>query len=322
MQEFEDTRTPLNLHNEENLQNEEINQTFDSQWDWPQRQFEEAGTTLKSTGLRKLPSTQELTDFVGKSPVILDGTDSINDQCSEFRRSVNESDRWIGIAGLFNTGTNFLFALLTQNCIMPTDQHNIHWQVPWGKHTYADNNGRTASTFKNVSIDRDHGLTIVTTRDPYEWGKSMCRNPYIVKWYEEPLSNTCPNLTSTVDAWGTHDNLMHFWNLWYQKYLDNFPHAKIIVRVEDLTLRPRETIRQVCSCAGGTLANQFKYVLDSAKLGPGHNKKSTGIMKAWSRFHWPREARAGLSVESYEIAMESIDERLMGLFGYTHPPPV
>ena len=80
MQEFEDTRTPLNLHNEENLQNEEINQTFDSQWDWPQRQFEEAGTTLKSTGLRKLPSTQELTDFVGKSPVILDGTDSINEQ--------------------------------------------------------------------------------------------------------------------------------------------------------------------------------------------------------------------------------------------------
>ena len=321
MQESEAPANPLVS------QKEDDSQTFNSQWDWPQKQLEEMGFPFNNTGLRNLPSAQELLNFVGKSPVIFDGTDSINinDQCSEFRRSVHgESDRWIGVAGLFNTGTNLLFSLLRQNCIMPIDQRatGIRWQVPWGKHTFADNYTHNTHTYEGVSFDRDHILTVVTTRDPYEWGKSMCRNPYIVKWNERTSPRTCPNLASTVDAWGTHENLMHFWNTWHRKYLENFPYSKIVVRVEDLTLRPRETIKEVCSCAGGTLVKQFRYVVDNAKHGHGHADTSTGMVKAWSRFHWPREARAGLPVESYKIATESIDKTLMNLFGYTHPPPV
>ena len=316
-------------------------EVIDSKWDWPSHHFEEAGIPLNINDLKTLPTTQELINFVGESPVIVDGADSSNDQCSKFRQSVHERDRWIGVAGLFNTGTNLLYELLDQNCILPGEEkrsswevpvhlpwgkdkkkRRIQWQVPWGKHNFADwSVNHTATTFKNVNINRDHGLTIVSARDPYEWSKSMCRNPYIVEWDDEdPSSSSCPNLTSAVHAWGTHKNLMHFWNLWYRKYMDYFPHSKIIVRIEDLTLRPQETIKQVCSCAGGQVGNRFKHVVGSAKTGPGHENKSTGMVKAWSRFRWPRETRGGLSIESYKIAKGSIDEDLMGMFGYKHPP--
>jgi len=171
------------------------------------------------------------------------------------------------------------------------------------------------------------------TRDPYDWSTAMCKHPYIVEWLddssEDPaieVKSTCPNMRTKVSVWGIHENIMHFWNRWYREYAFDFPNPRIIVRLEDLTLRPRETVESICKCAGGQTAEKFHHVADSAKAkfqGDGHGPKEelTGMLKAWTRFQFPRKARGGLSTDDYNISTQSLDKELMDLFQY-HPPPV
>jgi hypothetical protein len=194
-------------------------------------------------------------------------------------------------------------------------------QVPWGKHGYATKNRkRTAKYFldNEIEFDIDDGLVVVITRDPYEWSKSMCRNEYLVQWVEwdDNDESVCPNLASPVILWGTHENLLHIWSLWYTKYL-HFQYPRVFVRNEDLTLRPRETIEKICHCAGGQMKEAFKHLKGSAKSGGAHIE--TNIVNIWSKFHWPRDPRGGFSIADYSIAKKTLGEKLMRTFGYTHP---
>jgi hypothetical protein len=183
-----------------------------------------------------------------------------------------------------------------------------------GKHGRASSSrNRTAPGRANVN--KDNGLVVVAVRDPYSWAKSMCKNPYIVKWHH--TENVCPNLTSKVNTWGEHDNLMEFWNFWYKDYLNKFPYPWILVRVEDLTLRPKDTVTRMCNCAGGKVIDTFAYSVSSAKAKGGH-KSSTGMLKAWKSVT-KREGNGGFSDKDYRIAKEKTDEELLALFGYKHP---
>lgn len=291
-------------------------------WVWAERQFMDANVSISSSEIRKLPSTQELLALLGETPLFLDGKENGDDQCSKFQGHVSEEKRWIGVAGLFNTGTNLLYTLLYDNCEMPGNNNDdrVHWQVPWGKHEFA-NISRSRTALQHNSTDKDDGLAVVVIKDPYDWIHSMCRNPYLVKWNN--VTNHCPDLSSTVTAWKTHKNIMQFWNEWYEMYInhDYFPYPKVMIKFEDLVIRPKETISKICSCAGGSLRVPFKYVVTSAKNGAGHNSK-TGMFEAWSQFHWPKEAMAGLSSEDFKIAKESLDDNLMALFKYLHPPDI
>lgn len=320
--------TDLTFVLEQNVENASIalnsKNKVDDIHSWAIRHFNEAGIPLRNHTLALLPTTDELLKFVGKSPVFVHGDGrgthrgAIN-QCEKFRQGVpNENDRWIGVAGIFNTGTNLLHKLLVKNCIMPGGQKNVYWQVPWGKHGYATSRNRTAFQFidDEIEFNRDHGLVVVTTRDPYEWSKSMCRNPYVVTWDDD---TSCPNLASKVNLWGKHENILHLWNLWHRKYVYEFPYPRVIVRNEDLTLRPRETVEKICACAGGQLTKEFKHVTKSLKNGEGHSNEQTSLVDAWSKFHWPRDPRGGLSIEDYSIAKQSLGEKLMSTFGYSHP---
>jgi hypothetical protein len=303
---------------------------------WAKQHFQEAGMVLDASTIESLPTNVQIQTLLGPEPLIVGN----KVQCSLFRQRVpNPNDRWMGVAGCFNTGTNLLAQLLQNNCIMPgvnmtassytsrtkilkANKQFARWQVPWGKHTFStESRNNTAST--GINVRKGNGLAVVTVRDPYAWAKSMCKNPYSVKWTH--YTNKCPNLKAPVLNFGGHTNLLQYWNVWYQNYVHKFPYPRILVRVEDLTLRPHRTIQRICDCAGGQLVapDQFQHVVQSAKtsnIHRGGHTSTTGMMEAWKKVI-QKEPNGGFSTQDYDIAKQTLDTHLMTMFGYKHPPP-
>jgi len=176
---------------------------------WAQRHFQEVGISLDNDTLTDLPTNYEIIELFGKEPLVVMGSNNNNNnrhhnssvQCNNFHRRVpNPKDRWIGVAGFFNTGTNLLYQLLKANCVMPNNNtvyckcvlldiwisqpflnlilfdfdSDILGQVPWGKHAFATlSRNQTAKGKGNVT--KDNGLAIVATRNPYAWSHRKVR---------------------------------------------------------------------------------------------------------------------------------------------------
>jgi hypothetical protein len=62
----------------------------------------------------QLPDWQDVLDRFGDKPVIVG-----LERCQEFNARVPLAKRWLAAAGTFNSGTNFLFDMLEQNCRVP-----------------------------------------------------------------------------------------------------------------------------------------------------------------------------------------------------------
>ena len=157
--------------------------------------------------------------------------------------------------------------------------------------------------------------------------------------HEAGFGNICPHLvyhkTSTPDKkipvelkvklaeqWITHKSLAHLWNDWYAEYWQDANFPFLMVRFEDLIFRQHETTKLVCECAGGTIKpkNMFKYIVNSAKQGPGHGKDKTGMVEAWIRYGKPKEVKAGFSDRDWEASREYLSHDLMEKMGYKYPP--
>lgn len=110
------------------------NQLDGSSRSWAQRHFQEVGISLDNDTLTDLPTNYEIIELFGREPLVVMGSNSLSSdsnnnnnrhhnssvQCNNFHRRVpNPKDRWIGVAGFFNTGTNLLYQLLKANCVMP-----------------------------------------------------------------------------------------------------------------------------------------------------------------------------------------------------------
>ena len=175
------------------------------------------------------------TDVTEEGPVIV-GLDT----CAQFRDSVPPDDASIGVAGLFNTGTNPLAMYLAANCVMPHSKNKkdrgMRWQVPWGKHMLADRKWNNTAAH-DQKVDKSHVLPVILVRDPYTWGHSMCKHPYAAKWKHG--AKHCPNLVedgSSVPVsigypgqtahW---DSLVHLWSDWYNQYL-TADYPRLLVR--------------------------------------------------------------------------------------------
>ena len=101
---------------------------------------------------------------------------------------------------------------------------------------------------------------------------------------------------------------VHILHCWYVK--------------SDLVFYTKETITQVCECAGGRIRTDrpFVYTVDSAKAdSPGHDT-TVGLLEAWIRYSQPPAVRGGFSLQDYQSAKSVLDPELMQLFGYVHPP--
>lgn len=301
---------PANLVIEEDtlLLSKGDNRTTD--YSWAETEFRNTGLNMSASDLKNLPTNEEIKNLLGEKSIMVNKDSK---QCLNFQNQVPKEKRWIGVSGLFNTGTNLLYKLLEMNCELPDSKLGkpVRWQVPWGKHSYAHTSrNHTAPYYEH--LNKDDGLAIVIVRDPFTWSLSMCKNPYIVKWkYTE---ENCPNLRESVPTWGPHKNLLYFYNDWYKKYTKQFPYPHVIIRLEDLTIRPKQTIENICECGGGRMRSDFQYMTGSAKSGVGH-KSTTGMEKAWQQV-MKKEKYRGFSPQDYEIARESLDMDLMNMFGY------
>ena len=112
-----------------------------------------------------------------------------------------------------------------------------------------------------------------------------------------------------------YPSIADFWNEWYQEYV-NFEQPRLIVRLEDLTVRPRETIAAICDCAGGHVTENFTYSLGSAKAGDGHGEASErkGLVQAWTKL-----GRAmNFHPLDYEAAQSRLSKWLLQLFHYSN----
>jgi hypothetical protein len=167
------------------------------------------------------------------------------DKCTEYQSTIRHEDRIVGVAGLFNTGTNYLDKLLEYN--LQSMEHPHLWQIPWGKHRMAYVKwNHTAPGMKHYN--KTNVLPVVVIRDPYSWMQSMCKSPYATVWRHK--KHHCPNLIPdpTIDTSDKfpkfnvlsqptfdvsvifdghrddlttyHTSLAHLWSEWYKLYLD------------------------------------------------------------------------------------------------------
>jgi hypothetical protein len=131
-------------------------------------------------------------------------------------------------------------------------------------------------------------------RDPAVWAPSMCRHAYAMDWSRG--QEHCPNLIANeqdvkvdpslhvgdkipvsieyAEVTKTHATMLDHYHDYYMDYMKaKFP--RVIVRFEDLIFSPKKVISEVCKCAGGELVQgPFQYVIESAKKGSAHGKKS------------------------------------------------
>lgn len=313
---------------------------------------EVAGLDLSPEMKKNLPTWSQVREVVGTGPVIL-GLDS----CPRFRELVPPLERMLGSSGMFNTGTNLVTHLLKQNCEIPErrqksgpnqskESYGMRWQVPWGKHTPVKFR-KLHSTKKAADIRKEYILPVVTIRHPYSWFGSMCKNGYTARWDHRRTNKkgdgkpkNCPNLKHGDTAWNPvtvtyaeeredhHLSLAHLWNDWYAYYLDmgkrgegdDFPF--LVVRMEDIVFYPKETIYQVCECAGGKIREDqpFHLITDSAKGdSPGHDV-STGTYEAWVKYSLPNtKDRYAFSEADYKHSVTALNKTLMESLGYKHP---
>lgn len=110
--------------------------------------------------------TQQYGDSLTTGPVVV-GMDT----CQRYREQVPAARRYVGPAGMFNTGTNAAAYHV---------QHNLNgikwkWQIPWGKHRMANVRLSHKAGGMESTVPQD-ALPIVLIRDPLHWMQSMVRN--------------------------------------------------------------------------------------------------------------------------------------------------
>jgi hypothetical protein len=92
---------------------------------------------LDVAAVLSLPKWETVTKLYGSVGPVIIGLET----CEEFQKTIPLDKASIGIAGMFNTGTNPMNMYLEENCIMPNIKHERHggmrFQVPWGKHVPA-----------------------------------------------------------------------------------------------------------------------------------------------------------------------------------------
>jgi len=115
--------------------------------------------------------------------------------CAKFRENVAPKDRFLGVAGNFNSGTTAFGISLQKNCrfaehpsskdfvihkrrnVFASNVNGMLSQVPWAKHKMAEyrQSNYTIIPPSFDSIDHGNVLPIVLVRDPFYWMQSMCK---------------------------------------------------------------------------------------------------------------------------------------------------
>ncbi|KAL3920960.1 MAG: hypothetical protein SGILL_003000 [Bacillariaceae sp.] len=290
-----------------------------------------------------LPKWSKILDAYGPPKIL--GLET----CQAYRDAHLPDERTLAVGGLFNTGTNLLYALLTENCqrnhteISRTKYSTVQWQVPWGKHIPA--NRRSDHTHKKPRVVYDAVMPIVTVRDPYTWMQSMCRQSYAAQF--DFSKKTCPNIVpypEDIEAHPRYGKMKHIpvhvkydktegyavkyeslpslWNEWYSLYKNatgSFPF--VMVRMEDLVFHAETVMPQLCECAGMVYGGKLKHQGEVANQNHGIELNATdqGLLRSIIRYGNITNRRVGYPPFQIDAAKEVLSETsLMGLFRYPY----
>lgn len=284
--------------------------------------------TITEEMAKQLPTWEDITSMYGDKSVI-HGLET----CEHYRNTVKPADRTIGPAGLFNTGTNLMYKLLTDNCHI---DGKILYQAPWGKHSPASNRlKREAPSGKGVN--QTEFFPFMMVKDPFTWMNSQCRHGYgVTFWKSEYDEEHCPNLIrenvrdrdETVplklfSGGKFHDTLLDAYNWWYgvweeERITKFFPH--LAIRYEDLLFHGQEVSRIVCDCVGGNVITNFHFESESAKGDSGPHEGSSGLVKALIQYGNPTTRMSGFSDRDVRYARNNnATAKLMKEYAYSYP---
>ena len=310
-----------------------------------------AGVEITGEIRSSLPPLSDLEDMYGSEPVIIG-----LEKCSEFRSKYGPKEAVIAPAGMFNTGTNLLNALLQNNCVISEETRNkkyifggknpfIRYQVPWGKHQPVSwRLQHVAPTFEGAN--QEAFLPGLVIKDPYTWMDSMCRHKYAARWVD--FKDHCPNLVPTnneekekihgeesvtIDVrypYGVthHTSMVDLWNTYYGDWINSdFP--KVIVRFEDLLVHAEAVVEKICDCVGGTMEpnnggfvipGPFKYEQESAKTKGGKaHAGSNGLVSSLVKYGTMSNRIKSFKPEDLEYARKELNKDIMAMFKYTDP---
>lgn len=301
---------------------------------------------LLPTEIMTLPTWEQVVGLYGDEPVIIG-----MEQCETFQRRVPRVDeRFLGVAGIFNSGSTAFGISLQANCRYPNHPQNLSNnvlkdcngmldQVPWAKHKMASEKYNHTI---HPGIPKDHVLPIILVRDPYYWMQSMCKQGYGVRW-DHNSEKHCPNLVPndhdrqrfkrlqdapSVSVWmgpnakvgPSWPSLVHYWNAWYQSYvMADFP--RLMVRFEDTLFHGHSVMKSICECGGGTLVspNRHFYLLDEAKW--HHKHTQNNMISAMIKYGNDNGRYRNMTKEDLEFAQKHLDLALLDLFRYQNSIP-
>ena len=162
------------------------------------------GLQIDSEIASLLPTWEQVTALYGRRPILygINPHSHHEDVCRTYRNRMKSPtrQRYLGVAGQMNTGTNALAKYLLQNIYLPAattstvrideerttttttvtkkNRPGILWTVPWYKHSWSslyqqyhyDDHQKTAATAtESLPTDHSHVMAIVLIRDPYFW---------------------------------------------------------------------------------------------------------------------------------------------------------
>jgi len=82
-----------------------------------------AGIDVTDEIVKQLPLSSDIHSQYGKEPIIHN-----LDSCQRFRDSYPPEERYMAVAGMFNTGTNILGNLIVHNCALPREGKKVSRQ--------------------------------------------------------------------------------------------------------------------------------------------------------------------------------------------------
>ena len=282
---------------------------------------------ITSTKPNQLPKWRDITSMYGDKPVI-HGIET----CEHYREMVKPEDRTMGPAGLFNTGTNLMWKLMTENCDIDGE---ILFQAPWGKHSPASSRLKRVA-WSGKGINQTEFFPFMMIKDPFSWMNSQCRHDYgVTFWASEYDKEHCPNLiranvldrdeTAPVKLFEsglTQDSLLDVYNFWYGQWeaerTKNFPH--LTIRYEDLLFHGEEVSRIACECVGGNFVTDFNFESQSAKESSDGHEGSSDLIKALIQYGDPAKRLNGFTDRDIKYARTNVaTAKLMEEYGYNYP---
>lgn len=295
------------------------------------------GKNISQIDCALLPVWQNIVENYGDGPVV-HGLDT----CEAYRESIsNNSHPMLRVAGLFNSGTNAMAALLELN--VEELGGNFQHEVPWGKHLPV--RFRKTNKFPPRSkVDYRQVMPVVMVREPFRWMKSMCKRSYGVEWIKPNTFSHCPILipnahdklkprfrgkktaetkvglnqvTNTVPIPVEHyDSLASVWTTFYQDWNDvDFPH--LVVRFEDILFHGPRLLEILNDCIGMNATQKpFRHKMTQAKK----HGRSSDFATALAQYGPGFQKLRGLTQDDINFARVALNSSLLETFHYPAVP--